>query len=64
MDGSKYSYGKFNITMDNCPFIIDDENADLPIQHGDFPVRSVKLEGKLKLEIPLTSIHFIVLYPP
>ena len=29
-----------------------------------FPVRSVKLEGKLKLEIPLTSIHFIVLYPP
>ena len=50
--------------MDNCPFIIDDENADLPIQHGDFPVRTVKLEGKLKLEIPLTSIHFIVLYPP
>ena len=32
--------------MENGPFI-DDQNEDLPIKHGDFPVRYVKYHGYL-----------------
>ena len=35
-----YTIWLFNIAMENCP-LIDDKHDDLPIKHGDCPVRYV-----------------------